>query len=291
MRTLIIGSQGLVGSALVKELKRSRPQDTVIEGIPVEAKAPNQRYTDVMKYETLFKVFSEFRPQVVYLTACIANVDKCEDLGTNLVNVRGMITVLRLCEQFESKLVWFSSSYVFDGKSDKPYSTTSQTCPVNNYGIQKEIVENLILKSDAKFVIVRTVGVFGEERRKKNFGKQVISALNQAKKIFVPNDQFMNPILSSDLARVTIQLADKTNGLFHVAGDECLSKYEFARTIAKHYFNMENLVVGLSSEEMNQKAQRPKMGCLDCSGLKDVGLGIPSFEDGVLRFLTMEYAK
>lgn len=290
MRTLIIGSQGLVGSALTKEIKKFTPEKDIIEGIPVEAKTPNQRYMDVMKYETLFKVFSDFRPQIVYLPACIAHVDKCEDLGTNLVNIRGMITVLRLCEQFESKLVWFSSSYVFDGKSDIPYPTTADTCPINNYGLQKETVERTILKSDAKFVIVRTVGVFGEERKKKNFGKQIISAIFNGKKVFVPTDQFMNPILSIDLAKITVKLAERENGLFHVASDTCVSKYEFAYKIAK-YFSLEGLIVGVTSDEMKQRAPRPKMGALDCSGLKAVGLKVPSFEGGILKFLELEYGK
>lgn len=246
---------------------------------------------DVMRYETLFKVFSDYRPQIVYLPACIAHVDKCEDLGTNHINIRGMITVLRLCEQFESKLIWFSSSYVFDGESPEPYLTTAFTNPINNYGLQKETVERTILKSDAKFVIVRTVGVFGEERKRKNFAKQVISALNHGRKVFVPTDQFMNPIPSMDLARITIKLAERENGLFHVAGDECLSKYEFARRIAKYYFGMDGLIVGLTSEEMNQKAKRPKMGALDCSGLKDLGIEIPSFDAGLVKFFELEYSK
>lgn len=290
MRNLIIGSQGLVGTAVLKEIKKSRPNDTTLEGIPLEAKTPTQRYTDVMKYETLFKVFSEFRPQVVYLSACIADVNKCEDLGTNLVNVRGMITVLRLCEQFESKLIWFSSSYVFDGNSDAPYPTTAFTNPIQNYGVQKEIVERTILKSDAKFVIVRTVGVFGEERRKRNFGKQVLDAVFHGKQVFVPNDQFMNPILSVELAKITVKLAERENGLFHVASDTCVSKFEFAHKIAK-YFNLESLVVGVTSEEMNQRAPRPKMGALDCSGLKDLGFQIPSYESGIAKFLELEYGR
>jgi len=77
MKSLIIGTQGLVGSALTRCLPNA------IQGIPMEATDPKQRYMDIMKYETLFKVFSEIRPRVVYLAAAIANVDKCEDFGTS----------------------------------------------------------------------------------------------------------------------------------------------------------------------------------------------------------------
>lgn len=282
MKTLIIGSQGLVGTALRKYIPDA------LCGVQMETSKKNERYLDILKYETLFKMFSEYRPDIVYLPAAIAHVDKCEDVSTNVVNVRGITTVLRLCEQFESKLVWFSSSYVFDGYSKEPYTVDAQTNPLNNYGKQKEAIERLILKSDANFIIIRTVGVFGEERRKKNFAKQVISAVFSGTKVIVPNDQYMNPILSNDLARIAVKLADKGKGLFHVAGDTCISKYDFAVRIAK-YFSLDKLVISATSEEMKQRAIRPKMGCLDCSSLIKLGIEIPSLEQGMLKFLQLEY--
>lgn len=283
MKSLIIGARGLVGSALAKQIP------TAILGIPVEAKNKNERYTDITKYETLFKVFSQERPDVVYLPAAIAHVDRCEEsAGTDVVNVRGAITVLRLCESFNAKLVYFSSSYVFDGKKKEPYTTQDETHPINKYGVQKETVEKTILQSDAQYVIVRTVGVYGTERLKKNFAKQVISAIFQGQKVYAPNDQTMNPILSSELARLSIRLADKYQGLFHVSGDTCLSKYEFALKIAEK-FGLQKLIYAKSTEDMKQKAARPLNGCLDCTGLNGLGLYVPNFEDGLVKFLASEF--
>lgn len=286
MKSLIIGAQGLVGSALSKRLPNA------LRGVQREAIKKDEVYIDITKYETLFRVFSEYRPNIVYLPAAIAHVDKCENDSTNLINIRGAITVLRLCEQFDSKLVYFSSSYVFDGKADKPYDTTAETNPIQNYGRQKVTVERQILQSrDIQSLIIRTVGVFGEERRKKNFAKQVIAAIFANRKVFTPIDQFMNPILSVDLARVTVALAEcKAQGIYHVSGDECVSKFEFAKRVA-HYFHLENLVVGLTTEEMKQRAPRPKMGALNCDELVRVGQTVPSFEGGLLKFLELEYAR
>lgn len=283
MRTLILGARGLVGSALARKIP-----DALL-GANIEPKAKNQVYVDIAKYETVFKVFSRFRPQVVYLAASIAHVDKCEDLGTNLVNVKGSVEVLRLCESFESKLVFFSSSYVFDGEKSKPYTTLDIPNPPNSYGRQKRTMENLILESKVPALIIRTVGVYGPERTKKNFAKQVIDAIFHNRKVIAPNDQKMNPILSTDLARVTMKLAEKQTGIWHVAGDTCLTKYEFAKRIAK-YFSLENLVEGRSTENMNQIARRPMNGCLDCSELERAGIDVPSFEAGLTNFLGMEYS-
>jgi dTDP-4-dehydrorhamnose reductase len=285
MKSLIIGARGLVGSALKRQIPGA------IEGIPVEAKKPNERYVDITKYETLFKVFSQERPDVVYLPAAIAHVDRCEEsYGTDVTNIRGAITVLRLCESFNAKLVYFSSSYVFNGNKKDPYTTVDETSPINHYGVQKDTVEKTIFASASgfKYLVVRTVGVYGTERLKKNFAKQVIAAIFAGQKVFAPTDQTMNPILSDDLARISIRLADKYWGLYHVAGDTCISKYDFAKQIAKH-FNLESLVEPRTTEEMQHKAPRPKNGCLDCAGLGGVGIITPSFEAGLTKFLSLEF--
>jgi dTDP-4-dehydrorhamnose reductase len=286
MISLIIGSRGLVGSAL----KRKIPD--AIEGIPVEPKKnTKQVYADITKYETLFKVFSNHRPDVVYLPAAIAHVDRCEEsVGTDVTNVRGATTVLRLCESFGAKLVYFSSSYVFSGEKKDPYTIQDNTCPINRYGIQKETVEKQILQSESKYIIVRTVGVYGQERLNKNFAKQIIHSIFAGRTVYVPNDQFMNPILSDDLAKVSIQLADKYQGLFHVAGDTCLSKYDFAVKIAKSFnLGYEKFIEPKTSDEMKQLAKRPKNGCLDCGGLSNLNIEIPSFEGGLIKFLASAF--
>jgi dTDP-4-dehydrorhamnose reductase len=285
VKSLIIGARGLVGSALKRKIPGA------IEGIPVEARKPNERYTDITKYETLFKVFSKDRPDVVYLPAAIAHVDRCEEsAGTDVTNVRGALNVLRLCESFNIRFVYFSSSYVFDGKKESPYTTVDETSPINKYGIQKDAIEKAIYTSELQhYLVIRTVGVYGVERLKKNFAKQVISAIFSGRPVFAPTDQFMNPILSDDLARITIQLVERSKGgLYHVAGDTCMSKYEFAHKIAKQ-FSLESMVKPVTTEEMKQKAQRPKNACLDCSGLGANGISVPSFDGGLVRFLALEF--
>lgn len=283
MKSLILGSQGLVGSALARQLP------SAICGIQMEAFERNQIYVDITKYETLLRAFEQYRPDVVYLAAAIAHVDKCEDWGTGVVNIKGSTNVLRLCEAFGSKLVFYSSGYVFDGTSDRAYTTEDEPNPIQQYGKQKLTVENLIVDSDVEWLILRTIGVFGRERKKKNFAKQVISSVFSGKDVYAPMDQFMNPILSDDLARISIRLAQGyAQGIYHVAGDTCVSKYEFARRIAG-YFGYEDRVKPLSSDEMKQTAKRPRMGCLDCSELETLGIKIPSLDSGIQKFLASDY--
>jgi dTDP-4-dehydrorhamnose reductase len=133
------------------------------------------------------------------------------------------------------------------------------------------------------------VGVFGTERKKKNFAKQVISSVFLGKTVYAPDDQWMNPILSDDLAQITVELAERgAEGIYHVAGDTCVTKYEFAKRVAG-YFGYAELVKPIQSQDMHQKALRPKMGCLDCSGLAVYGIHAPNLDTGLQKFLAKEY--
>lgn len=274
MSDIILGSEGLIGRA--------------IHRVHGHAIGYSKTQLDITNYADLFSVFSGQRPKVVYLCAANSNVDACESINTGKVNVAGTMLVLRLCEMFDSKLVWFSSSYVFDGKSRVPYKEFDQPNPIQNYGVQKAMNERNIMSSTAHPLIIRTVGVFGEERGKKNFVKSVAASVNAGKKVFAPDDQYMNPVLSTDLAECVVRLADRHSGIYHVAGDMVVSKHDYAKMVAD-YFGKSRLVEAVSSDKLQQRAARPRMGALDCTELEETLGTIPSFEKGLSRFLEADY--
>lgn len=288
MKSLIIGANGMVGSALGKIIPNAIKTVRLPDPVPTRF----ELYADITKYESLFSIFSEYRPEVVYLCAYNTDVDKCDAPETNHTNIKGPLTVLRLCEQFDSRLVFFSSSYVFDGESKFPYSSIDDPKPINNYGFQKLSVENYMIQSDANdhMIIIRTVGVFGYDVARKNFVNRIGDSVSLEKKVHVPDDQWMNPVLSTDLAQIAVRLVHSGGyGVFHVAGNKCVTKYDWAKKVAS-YFGYEKLVIPTSSEKMKQTAKRPKMGCLDCHDLEEDGITIPDFESGLNRFLDSEVA-
>lgn len=275
MSDIILGADGLVGHALGR--------------VNISAHRYTHDLLDITNYSGMLEAFDTQRPKIVYLAAANANVDACEDKKTDAVNVSSTIMTLRLCEMFDAKLVWFSSSYVFNGLSRVPYDEQHPTDPVQHYGKQKETVEQHILHSGHRALIVRTVGVYGSETRDKNFVKSVARSVSAGKKVFAPVDQYMNPIYAVDLAELTIRLAQKYYGIWHVAGDETVSKYDFALEIAK-FFGKERMVEGVTSDKIKQRAPRPRMGALDCSELSQhLGVGCPSLTARLHTFLDGEY--
>lgn len=292
----VIGANGLVGHALMRYLDVvgtfRNCKDNLIEGKKYE-------YLDITDKQKVEEFFVTHKPKKVFLAAANPWVDGCENPDTDKVNISGMTHIISNCGIYNSQLIFFSSSYVFDGESGVPYRHKDETFPINRYGRQKEQIEKLIRnREDLQYLIIRTVGVFGHEGSPKNFVAQIQRAVKDNRKVYVPSDQTMNPVWSNDLARTTIHLSNRYSGeIFHVAGDKCLSKYEFAINVA---FKLgckkpHELIIGMKSEDMKSNnpslpmANRPKNGCLDCGQLQARALTIPHFEKGLWKFLAAEY--
>lgn len=284
---VVIGSHGLVGHALMEYLSDAvgtfhGNNENGVEGRTYE-------YLDIEDYRKIDEFFDKHNPKRVFLAAANAHVDGCEKLESDKVNVLGTARIISNCASRESQIIFFSSSYVFDGLSNFPYKTTDKTFPINRYGRQKEATETFISTRDnLKWLIIRTVGVFGKESFAKNFVAQVVRAVKENKKIYVPVDQTMNPVYAGDLAKTVIHLSNRySNEIFHVAGNRCLSKYDFAILVAYKIGcpNPHELIVGTKSENMKQIAPRPANGCLDCKELSKRAIQIPSLVRGLKKYI------
>ena len=57
-------------------------------------------------------------------------------------------------------------------------------------------------------------------------------------------------------------------GIFHISGDDCISRFEFAKIIAKKLGFDENLVKPSNSKLIEQKISRPQNSCLNNNKIK-----------------------
>jgi dTDP-4-dehydrorhamnose reductase len=287
MTDLVIGANGLVGNALMCYL--SDAVGTFRNGVDNTLEGRKYEYLDLVDKVGVKELFNKHKPKRVFLAAANPHVDGCENPDTDKVNIHGVSSVIENCDIHNSQIVFFSSSYVFDGKSQTPYKPYDPTDPINRYGRQKETIEKVLLSREGlQYLIIRTVGVFGEEGKAKNFVSQVVKAVAENKKIHVPVDQTMNPIHAMDLAKTTIHLSDRYSGsIFHVAGNHCVSKYEFAVKVAYKLGvpKPHDLIISVKSEDMKQMAIRPANGCLDCKTLESHAISVPNLERGLNKFL------
>lgn len=263
-RVLICGSNGLLGQRLAalfdgddgyEVLHTSHHRSFANSDVLID-------YTqlDIAHRGDVRSLVGSFRPEVILNAAAMTNVDACEkDRETAWkMNVTGVENLADVSRKIGAKLIHVSTDYVFDGKAGN-YGEGDRVNPVNYYGKTKLAGENVILSSGVDHAILRTILVYGAGVNvKSNFALWVVNSLSEQKPIRCAWDQISNPTHVYDVALAMKQCMDEgSSGVYHVAGAEEVSRYDFAMRAADVFGLDGSLITRVRSEELGQIAVRP----------------------------------
>lgn len=224
---LVIGASGLVGWHVANAL----PEGTTVR-VAFANVGAGMRRLDIRDADAVASLVREVTPSVIVHAAADPNVEACkrDPAGTRQVNVDG-VRIATAAAAARSKLVYFSSDYVFDGAANAPYAEDAPTAPLNEYGRQKVDAEAIVL-SNSSGLVCRISGVFGWELGRtdcRNFVCQVIRRLESGERVRVASDQTLCPTYAPDIAVVVSQLIRRNaSGVVHVAGPDPMTRAEFA---------------------------------------------------------------
>ena len=114
----------------------------------------------------------------------------------------------------------------------------------------------------------------------KNISRFVISSLSKKKKIKVPSNIIFNPVTIENLINVIFKLIkSKKKGIFNVGSADSISKYNFAKKIAKKYGLDTKYLIAFKS--IYSKNQRPLRTYMSIKKLKRLKINIPTIQDGI----------
>ena len=289
-RVLITGGTGLLGVAI----QQSAPTD--IQGFSVyyperalPAPLPFPILTaDVADRKQMQSVFEWARPDVVIHTAAIGSVDFAEKNReqTRRVNVGGTEIVAGLCQAFKSRLIYISSNAVFDGQSPF-YSETAPVNPINYYGQLKVEAETIVRDSNKPWAIVRPILMYGwpYQGERDNLVVWWVRSLEDGKPIKVVDNVFNKPLPAWSCAKVVWEvIRQQRNGIYHAAGRDHLSLYQFALQVAEVFDLDSKLITPVPDSYFPEIAPRPRDTSFDTSIMEnDLGVKTVSVKDGLLR--------
>ncbi len=142
--------------------------------------------------------------------------------------------------------------------------------------------------------VVRTCGLYGvagSSGKGRNFVETMLKKATEGSPIRVVNDQVLTPTFTGDLAAAISHLIrTSAYGLYHVSAEGQCSWYEFARTI----FAFNDLEVDLkpvSTSEFSSPVRRPAYSVLSKAKLKNVGIEMPPWQEGLKRYLAARMSK
>ncbi|RSN77486.1 dTDP-4-dehydrorhamnose reductase [Candidatus Methanodesulfokora washburnensis] len=265
MRILVTEASGLLGSKLVEILLRKGyavyagyNENKPKAGLPVKLDVSNEGDVE--------RAFEISRPEVVVHAAALTNVDACE-LNKELawsINVVGTRNIVKLSKKYSAFLIYISTDYVFKGDKGM-YSESDPTEPVNYYGYTKLKGEEEVRLLE-EHCIARTSVIYGSipAAGKVNFALWVIDKLRKGEKVRALTDQWNSPTLNVNLAEMIVEIAERRLlGTFHLAGATRISRYDFARLIARKFNLDERLIQPIASNEISWIAQRPRDSSLN----------------------------
>lgn len=257
-KMLVIGAGGLIGN---KFLELSRDKFDVYgtyNSHPIEG--DNMYRLNAVNRTDTFNIIKKISPDIVIDTHSLNNVDYCETHREEAwsINLDGTRNIAEACMDYGSKLVFFSTDYVFDGRKMK-YSEKDKPRPLNYLGTNKAIAEQMLELLDMNHITVRTSVVYGKGGLNKvNFVLWLIQKLRAGEKVSVVTDQKNNPTFVDNIVQQVLSLYEKNQeGNYHITGSECLSRYDFSLKIAEVFDLNSELINPINSVELHQLAKRP----------------------------------
>jgi len=278
-KILVVGSSGFLGSKIF-ELASIR---YLAHGTFYSNATPSRTWTrlDIVDRTNVQELMTNLAPNVVINAAGLTNVENCESHpGKALAaNATGTRNLAEACAGIGAKLVHISTNYVFDGEREA-YTETDKPNPLNVYGRTKLQGERYVMNACKDHAIIRTSLLYRlpdvNHTESEDFVAWLLKKLRRLEIVQIAEDLRSCPTNVDTLAEAVLKIAvSDFVGLLHVAGRDCLSRYEFARAIADVFGVDPNLIKASESSVLWPNVQKPKHTCLNSRKVENE-LGIVS---------------
>ena len=159
---LIVGSNGLLGSNIVKILKKEKIDHFTV------ARSKADFNTDLNNHKSLRKLFKKLKFDIVINCAGIVDIDFCEYNYYNAKKINSTLLkfLSTLSNLYNFKLVHISTDHIYKGKKFKLNSENNKIYAINNYAKTKILAEKYVNKAK-KSLKIRT-NFTGKKRTNKD---------------------------------------------------------------------------------------------------------------------------
>jgi dTDP-4-dehydrorhamnose reductase len=262
MDLLVTGGSGLVGWDLVNRASdQGHDVTAAYHTNPVTHADSRSVELDVRDPERVREVVAAADPDTVVHAAAMTDVDACErhQDRARAVNVAGTKNVVRACESVGARLVFFSTSFVFDGEGQL-FEEGDERSAVNHYGATKILAEDALADSDIPTTTCRIDQPFGwsMDWQQPPFVEWVLTQCEEGESFPVFTDWSNTPVYAPDCNEAVLKLLESgSEGVYHVVGSDYLSRYEWARAIADVFGYDPALIEEGHSSQAGLPAARP----------------------------------
>jgi len=265
MRILVTGKNGQLGRSIQKTVNadtkignNQSPNEYIFvcrEDLDLSSKSSISHYFD-----------NNDKFDIIINCAAYTQVDRAEQDAelANQINHLAIKQLANIANNQQAKIIHFSTDYVFDGESNKPYIETDTPNPINAYGRTKLAGEKALQAlMPINAIIIRTSWLYSEYGN--NFVSTMLKLGKERDELSVVNDQMGSPTYAADLADAILEIikhkkfrdVGQTTQIYNYQNEGDISWHEFAKEIFK-IEKIECEVNPISSHQYPTPAKRPR---------------------------------
>jgi dTDP-4-dehydrorhamnose reductase len=281
---VVLGARGLLGSALGPGLARG--------GWEVAA-AVARAECDITDAAAVRELLGRTRPAAVFNAAAYTDVDRAESEPdrAHAANATGAETVAAAAGEVGAAIVHYSTDFVFDGTSARPYDESDPPSPQGRYARSKVEGDRLVAAANRRHFILRVGCLYGHGGR--NFPSSIVRRLRAGETIRADRDRLASPTWVREVVAVSAALAATAHhGLYHCTAQGETTWADFARLAADLTGAPAERVVAVGYDDLPLNAPRPRRAILDNHALRALGLDTLSpWQDGLRAFVSEELGR
>lgn len=214
---------------------------------------------DLRNYIDMGNVIDDIEPDVVIHAAALADAALCQknpDLSYE-INVEVTRNLAGICSDYQIPFVYTSTDLVFDGVKGN-YTEEDTPNPIMIYGEHKLLAEQEAARVYPEALIVRCPLMYGAlEASDKTYFSSFIKSLKEGKQANLFHDEYRSVGGGRSVAQGILHLCEEANGLFHLAGPERVSRFDFGMAAVAAFDLDKNLIHSLSQKDIQMSVPRP----------------------------------
>ena len=225
LRVLLLGGGGLLGSAFRRAWERD-PRVSLRELTRAEM--------NLTRTDQIDRALDGAEFDLLVNAAAYTQVDDAEiqpELAM-AVNTEAPARLAERCAERGARMVHFSTDYVFDGQSLRPYTEADRPAPLGAYGLSKLLGEQRVLRASGRHLVARLAWLFGPGRDA--FPEWVLRQACALPEVGVVADKTGCPTYSADVVSWIASLVLKPEpdaGLVHLCNGPPCSWLEYGQSV------------------------------------------------------------